>query len=676
MLRVLCSRPNPRLNWERSKRMRYGPVLALLIAAVPSVVLTQTHAAQHSEEAWQALPLRDPSFEKLTLGPVAGPDWGIPSGPYGPSSWASVSDERARSGKQSLRIADPLATKGIFVRSQRFDVLPGSQYRASVYAFNETGNSRIYLEFFNRAGVRVANKLKQASKLGEWVHLEVEQTAPWTAVEVDVGLYSLVGNVGVAFYDDVAMRVQRLDLQPAEFTPLQPGEPAVRVGSALQFFADARIIGKTRGLGLKLHPPRRAEIALDMTQPWEGAASNCPVVLKDGDRYRMWYGSDAATGQMTAYAESDDGIRWRRPSLGLIEYKGAKDNNLVWPTQGNVGHNMSVFIDRSRSAPAAARYKAIMIGPKYEGKRDTFIGLVSADGIHWRHFQSDPILVASEGDSAFDSHNIAFWDDAHGQYVVYARGWREGMRAIRCATSKDFKTWPPLRYIDLGSTPAEHLYTNAAHPYFRQPSFYVMLPSRFVHDRKLSPAWPDGGISDVVLLTSHDGLRFDRTFMEAFIRPGLDPSNWTDRALYPGPSIVPIGTGDPPREMSFYCFESRRGSPSRIMRATLRVDGFASVHAGYPQGEFLTKPIVFEGKKLILNYATSAAGSIRVEIQNTAGKAIPMYRAEAGEELYGDELAHVYKWATAPDLAQCSGKPVRLRVIMQDSDLYSLRFGE
>ena len=108
----------------------------------------------------------------------------------------------------------------------------------------------------------------------------------------------------------------------------------------------------------------------------------------------------------------------------------------------------------------------------------------------------------------------------------------------------------------------------------------------------------------------------------------------------------------------------------------MRVDGFASAHAGYPQGELVAKPIRFTGKRLILNYATSGAGSVRVEIQNAKGQALPRFCLDASDELYGDEMDRAYRWAGNPDLGACAGKPVRLRIVLQDADLYSLRFAE
>jgi len=545
-----------------------------------------------------------------------------------------------------------------------------------VYTFNETGISRIYLEFFDTTGNRIAHKLRQANKKGSWTKLEVEQTCPWWASGVDVGLYSTGGNKGVAFYDDVSLSFQKIDFETIKLPPLKPGVKAMDIGTELQLFTDDRLIDAMKGVKLKLHRPRRGEIALAMDQPWEGVTSTYPVVIKDGDRYRMWYRAERPGLDSTAYAESTDGIHWERPSLGLVDFKGSKDNNLLWPTEGNSGYKMSVFLDSRPNVGDGERYKAIVQGPNRGGKRQAIYGLTSADGIHWRPFQKEPILVAPNEDPHFDSHNIAFWDEARNRYVAYTRGWRNKVRDIRFATSKDFKTWSPLQYIDMGDTPPEHLYTNAAHPYFRKPGFYIMLPSRFMHQRQIVASWPHAGISDVVLMTSHDGQRFERTFMEALIRPGLDANNWTDRGLYPGPSTVPIGPGDPPREMSFYYTENYRHRSNRIRRAILRVDGFASVHAGYPPGQFVTKPLVFGGKKLILNYATSAAGSIRVEILDADGEVVPVYQAGASEELYGDELAHEYGWASAEDLSPCTGEPVRLRFIMQDADLFSLRFSD
>ena len=113
---------------------------------------------------------------------------------------------------------------------------------------------------------------------------------------------------------------------------------------------------------------------------------------------------------------------------------------------------------------------------------------------------------------------------------------------------------------------------------------------------------------------------------------------------------------------------------------TVRTDGFASAHAGYSGGELITRPLVFEGLNLVLNFATSAAGSIRLEIQDIDGNPVPGFALEASPLIWGDEIEHTVKWdrghakARSDTLNRIAGKPVRLRFVMKDADLYSLRF--
>ena len=102
--------------------------------------------------------------------------------------------------------------------------------------------------------------------------------------------------------------------------------------------------------------------------------------------------------------------------------------------------------------------------------------------------------------------------------------------------------------------------------------------------------------------------------------------------------------------------------------------GFASVNAGYAGGELLTRPLRFEGSELVLNYATSAAGSVRVEVQDVGGRPMPRFKVAESVEMYGDEIERVVSWEGGADLSQVAGQPVRLRFVMKDADLYSLRF--
>jgi hypothetical protein len=244
------------------------------------------------------------------------------------------------------------------------------------------------------------------------------------------------------------------------------------------------------------------------------------------------------------------------------------------------------------------------------------------------------------------------------------------LRQILRCTSPDFINWTTPRFVDFGDTPLEHFYVSAATPYFRARHIYLAFPKRFVPERKKVKEFPQPGASDMVFMSSRDGVHFDRRFMEAFIRPGCDIENWTHRNLMPGWGVVPTG----PDEISLYYVEHYCHPTCRLRRATLRTDGFVSVNADWAGGEFVTKPLKFDGSQLVLNYSTSAVGSIKVEIQDGSGKALPGHGISDSEEIYGDEIEHAVAWGTGGDLGYLRGQPVRLRFAMKDADLYSIRF--
>jgi hypothetical protein len=295
--------------------------------------------------------------------------------------------------------------------------------------------------------------------------------------------------------------------------------------------------------------------------------------------------------------------------------------------------------------------------------------------------QAEPILTVGP----FDSHNIAFWDPWKKEYVTYTRGvrtdgplgeamvsrFKNGVRWVRRATSKDFRNWTQLEPIKTGDSPREHFYTNATVPYERAPGIYLMFPSRFADAREPQPEWKFGkGVSDIVFLSSRDGIHFRRTFMEAFVRPGLDQGNWHERGLYMERGILQTA----PAELSMYAMENWRLDTVHIRRLTMRPDGFISVHAGYNGGEIVTRPIRFSGKTMRINFSTSAVGTTKVEMQRADGDAIPGFQLEQCDPIYGDELDRIVHWKSGADLGKLAGETVRVRITLKDADLYALRF--
>ena len=114
----------------------------------------------------------------------------------------------------------------------------------------------------------------------------------------------------------------------------------------------------------------------------------------------------------------------------------------------------------------------------------------------------------------------------------------------------------------------------------------------------------------------------------------------------------------------------------RISRYTLRTDGFVSVNAGFAGGGFTTPALVFEGDELELNYATSAVGSVRVEVQDAGGGPLPGFALDTCPEIFGDEIEGVVRWADGGDVGALAGRPVRLRFVMKDADVFAFRFRE
>ncbi|MBN1543264.1 hypothetical protein JW992_14075 [candidate division KSB1 bacterium] len=440
-----------------------------------------------------------------------------------------------------------------------------------------------------------------------------------------------------------------LSLVAAHNSPLVAQESVIDIGDRLELFVDDYLIERLNGLSLKLHHPQA--VKGDSGMPAKGAYV---TVLKDGDLYRSYFrlklpnrpGEDFSA-EYTCYLESRDGIRWSAPDFGLIRFPGAEEKNIILAGQGTLCHNFTPFIDTRPGVPEQERYKAVA----GHGKPGLY-ALVSPDGIRWEMLFDEPIIT----EGMFDSQNVAFWSEAERCYVCYFRTWTgegySGLRTISRSTSADFRTWSEPVFL-YANEPGEHLYVNGTHPYFRAPHLYIALATRFLPER--------GNSTEIVLMSSRGGAGYDRTFLEAFIRPGLDPQRWGNRANYAAWQVVPTGE----TEMSIYV---------RDLRFVLRTDGFVSVHADYSGGMLLTKPFVFQGDSLVINCATSAAGSARFELRDRHNQPIPGFTLNECQPFVGDAIRQTVRWTGKGFLRDWAGTPVRLFVQLNDADLYALQF--
>ena len=240
--------------------------------------------------------------------------------------------------------------------------------------------------------------------------------------------------------------------------------------------------------------------------------------------------------------------------------------------------------------------------------------------------------------------------------------------------------WTKPEAMTFGDTPPEQLYTQQTSPYFRAPQIYIAIGGRFMpgkqvlSDEEAKKLNVDPGYfkdcSDAYMMTTRGGSIYDRTFMEAFIRPGIGMKNWVSRSNYPALNVVQTS----PDEMSLYVNQDYAQPTAHLHRYSMRIDGFTSLSAPYKGGEMITKPFTFSGHELEINYSTSAAGEIRFELQDENGVPIPGFTMADSQRVIGNEISRVVLWKGSGNLQSLVSRTVRLRVQIKDADLYSIRF--
>ncbi|MEQ1826823.1 MAG: hypothetical protein ABL921_12790 [Pirellula sp.] len=436
------------------------------------------------------------------------------------------------------------------------------------------------------------------------------------------------------------------------------------IGSQRELFVDDYLIESHRGTQLQLHQPQAQEVAIVCDAPWEGNISAYYTLFQDSDRFRMYYrgahfdenAKKSTHPEFVCYAESKDGIQWTKPKLGIVEFDGSKDNNILLSGQGT--HNFAPFLDSNPACAPDAKYKALA------GDTKGLKAYKSADGIHWNLMQDKPVIT--KGD--FDSQNLAFWHPTQKRYVAYHRKGRDGVRDIMMSVSANFLVWNDPRFLEYGEAPSEHLYTNAIMPYFRAPHMLVGFPTRFQ---------PANQQVEPVLMSSRDGLSFKR-WQDALIPITAPKDRNGNRSNYMASGLLELAgrTG----ELSVYATEAYYAGPgSRLRRFTYRTDGFVSIHADSDAGICTTRPFTFSGDQLQVNYKSANNGSVRIEVQDPSGIPISGYTLDDCKPLTGDAVDASVLWsakATAQSgpVSELENRPIRLRIELRNADVYSLQF--
>lgn len=486
------------------------------------------------------------------------------------------------------------------------------------------------------------------------------------------------------------------------------------IGSRRELLVDDTLLESYQGMHFNLHPAVPQEIVMTYDAPWEGSNNGYQVIFRDGSIIRMYYTSARVFNEdgsvqngrpiHVCYAESSDGIHWARPNLGLYEFHGSRNNNIVYVRP--MLDNLSVFKDTNPNCLPEERYKGF--ASNMANKENYLESMVSPDGIHWS------IKGTAFSRGAFDTLNLGFWDESRRQYWAYTRDfhqreWRDTgesglngevdahggtVRDIRWSTSQDFEKWTTPELLDFGDSPDYQLYTNMVTPYYRAPHIFIGFPTRY-YERSWSPVFeelPDPqhriqrkkmseryatAMTDGLFMTSRNGKTWNRWDDTPFIPNGIERRhNWSYGDCYQcwgmieTPSMFPYA----PDEISIYATEKCWKGADELRRYTIRKDGFVSLHAGYPACTLLTKPIIFQGSQLELNYSTTVAGRIFVEITGLDGNALPGYSLSDCDELVGDNLDRAVAWKNSADVSTLAGQPIRIRMTLREADLYAFCF--
>lgn len=456
---------------------------------------------------------------------------------------------------------------------------------------------------------------------------------------------------------------------------------SIVVGDDPILFADPRMILRAEGVQTRLHPPlKTGERLLVSDKPWEDATLNWFSILHQDGKFRMWYECYDREGWPTAddtsfcYAESEDGIHWIKPNLGLFEYKGSTANNILFRQIG-VGasrsrvHGSGVFFDSS--VPEASRFKCVSQGLfQGIGERPYYIaGMTSPDGLNWTRLEKPICQVFA------DSQYSGYWNPVLGKYVLYGRVGGRG-RAIGRSVSDHFESFSPLSLVlqtDEQHSEQTDLYNPACVSYPGRADLLMMFPSLFSHRKDTL---------DIHVAFSSDGENWrwpDR--QTPFVSLGAD-GEFDSGSLYMANGCVDIGD-----EIWFYFGASRlkheetnletlaNTSNQRVYsRAVAKKDRLVSASAGTAVGRFQTPIMKSGGRALIVTADIRQGGELRVGLLDSNRKPIPGRALSDCNAIRASCSNQQIHWRDKSGIMSVPDGDLQIEVELRDADLFSFQF--
>ena len=402
-------------------------------------------------------------------------------------------------------------------------------------------------------------------------------------------------------------------------------------------------------------------------KPWEIGSLNYTCVVHDVEEgaYKMWYqmvatAEEGVRRSACHYAVSRDGLNWEKPALGLVEFDGSAENNILFVESENVRGTPSYWVIKDYAEPdSARRYKMMRHSWDFQG-RAAQMGW-SPDGIHWTFSEFGNMT------GSIDSQNVFFWDNRTGQYVGYFRSHASGLRSVARATSPDTFHWSRMTTVhspDERDPPTWHLYTPGIWKLGLARQTYVMVTTGF--DEESHEAYGQLGVS-------RDGINWHR-FRQPFLPLGGE-GDWDGGAIYTVAADATIGQ----RTAIFYHgsnspAHSREGQRG-IGVAFLDRGGFVGRRAD-GEGYLVTRPLRVSDNRgrFYLLADVSPDGSIAAELLSKDGTVLEGFsRNESAEIEQGGDALEI-RWENQEKLkGHLRAGSVRLKLYLRKATVYGLR---
>ncbi|MEO6437452.1 MAG: hypothetical protein ABIP55_17040, partial [Tepidisphaeraceae bacterium] len=453
-------------------------------------------------------------------------------------------------------------------------------------------------------------------------------------------------------------------------------------------------------------------------KPWEVQVA-WTSVFRDPQtgKYQMWYQAwngdrarERTHNSVVAYAESSDGVHFTKPNLGLFQFNDVATTNIVLLSNG--GHSYryaNSVVHDPRDPDPAKRYKmgyfdwATDEGQEYPG----FCVAFSPDGIHWTKHPKAPLLKIAYADPGLtvpfadeakakpwllsltmsDAVDI-FFDPKRELFTYYGKMWIDGpegtmswKHAMGRSESKDFINWSKPHVV---LTPDDH---DPPHVEFHTSPVFFYKDVYFCLNQILDRS-TGGGVIDIELMTSRDGLTWERPFRGEPFLSRAEGGAFDSGSLFV--STPPVVLED---ELRFYYGAHKEGATHHadfysvttgIGLATLPLDRFAGIQpiarAGQgalpasPRervGQVTLKPIDFRAVSGISLNADASHGAIRVELLDADGNRVRGFGREDTVPLTGDSPRHEVKW-NGKALADLPPGMYMPRIHLESATVYAL----